>query len=299
MASFVPTSAPCRVAPLRRIHTFLESTPLCRTPSAFVPVADSSSSSATKTFFLCGSKFIKFASSQKLIFCTGNNVGTKTAVVSEMENEDKPQLFSRRLFKLHSVAAPGVALTAIAAASGNPEIMTAVSNVPLSVPVAIAMAIAMEWVARYLHGEIWHKWLYWVHESHHQPRQGSFEFNDSLSLVNAPIAIAMIYYGDRVDHGIAGQISLGLGVGMTMFGLAYILVHDGYCHRRLPVEWISKLPFMKEVRKAHLVHHGENLGEEPYGLFLGPQELEKVAERKKHLKYFWGKEKEGQSDWQV
>mmetsp|Transcript_19925 Transcript_19925/g.34281 ORF Transcript_19925/g.34281 Transcript_19925/m.34281 type:complete len:300 (+) Transcript_19925:135-1034(+) len=299
MASFVPTSANCRVVPLRDIRRVLEATSLCRVPPAGIP-ADASTSNADvkRSPFLCGIKITKFASAKSGPPCIAPKTTLmKTVVVSEMESDNKSTEPAGRPFKLLSVVSPGIALTAAAAAAGNPEIMTALSSVPLSVPIAIGMAIGMEWVARYLHGEIWHKWLYWVHESHHQPRQGPFEFNDSLSLVNAPIAIAMIYYGDRVDHGIAGQISLGLGVGMTMFGVAYILVHDGYCHRRLPLEWIGKLPYMKDVRKAHLVHHGENLGEEPYGLFLGPQELEKVADKKQHLKYFWAKQKEGKSDW--
>eukprot|EP00741_Cyanophora_paradoxa_P007717 tig00001187_g7466.t1 len=173
-------------------------------------------------------------------------------------------------FKLFSLTAPLL----LAAGSFDINSLATIGGVPLSVPITIGFAIAMEWVAQFLHGQIWHKWLYWVHESHHRPRKGPFEFNDVLAVVNAPIAIAMIWYGTKVAEGtFSGEVLLGIGAGMTMFGMAYLIFHDGYVHRRLPVQFFSRFEYFRRIREAHLVHHGESLGAEPYGFFLGPEEL--------------------------
>jgi beta-carotene 3-hydroxylase len=54
-------------------------------------------------------------------------------------------------------------------------------------------------------------------------------------------------------------------------------VHDGLVHRRFPVGPIADLPAMKRIVVAHQLHHSEKYGGVPYGMFLGPQELEAVG----------------------
>lgn len=139
------------------------------------------------------------------------------------------------------------------------------------VTAAIA-AIAMEPWAALLHGKVWHRWLYRVHRSHHEPRRGRFEANDALSGVHAPIAIALILFGCRGTPGLAREIAFGFGLGMTLFGVAYVVVHDGLVHGRLGVGFLARSRALRRIRGAHLVHHGPGEGV-PYGLFLGPAEL--------------------------
>ena len=67
------------------------------------------------------------------------------------------------------------------------------------------------------------------------------------------------------------EVVFGVGIGMTLFGVAYVVVHDGFVHGRLPLRWLGKVPLLARIRDAHRVHHGR--GAAPYGFFLGPQEL--------------------------
>lgn len=145
------------------------------------------------------------------------------------------------------------------------------------IPVALAVAAAMELWAGLLHGRFWHGVLYPVHRSHHRKRHGRFEANDALSALHAPIAIALILYGCVAAPGALREVSFGVGIGMTLFGVAYLVFHDGFVHGRLPVRWLGKVALFARIRDAHRVHHGR--GAVPYGFFLGPQELEAARAR--------------------
>lgn len=140
----------------------------------------------------------------------------------------------------------------------------------LGAGVALLVAAAMEPWARVLHGRVWHAALWGVHRSHHGRRQGRFERNDALSAAHAPIAAALVMIGCNL-HGYAAALSIGVGVGMTIFGVAYVLVHDGFVHGRLPVRFLARVAFFRRVRDAHAVHHAR--GAAPYGFFLGTREL--------------------------
>ena len=94
------------------------------------------------------------------------------------------------------------------------------------------------------------------------------------------------------------------GLGITLFGMAYMFVHDGLVHRRFPVGPIENVPYFRRVAAAHQVmsgpvsyptatnsspspagiclltalccrclqiHHMDNFQGVPYGLFLGPK----------------------------
>jgi beta-carotene 3-hydroxylase len=128
----------------------------------------------------------------------------------------------------------------------------------------------MEPWACLLHGKVWHGSLYGIHRSHHTRRTGRFELNDVLSATHAPIAAALIMVGCNL-HGPLAAAIIGAGAGMTVFGVSYVLVHDGLVHRRIPVAFLGKIPWLRGVREAHAVHHAR--GAAPYGLFLGQREL--------------------------
>jgi beta-carotene 3-hydroxylase len=136
--------------------------------------------------------------------------------------------------------------------------------------VALAVAAAMEPWARFLHGQVWHRTLWWVHRSHHGRRSGRFELNDALSAAHAPVATALVMIGCNM-HGYHAAITIGVGAGMTLFGMAYVVVHDGFVHGRLPVRFLARAAWLRRVRDAHAVHHAR--GAAPYGFFLGPREL--------------------------
>ncbi|XP_065869274.1 beta-carotene hydroxylase 2, chloroplastic-like isoform X2 [Euphorbia lathyris] len=67
------------------------------------------------------------------------------------------------------------------------------------------------------------------------------------------------------------------GLGITVFGIAYMFVHDGLVHKRFPVGPIANVPYFRKVAAAHQLHHSDKFSGVPYGLFLGPKELEEVG----------------------
>jgi len=147
------------------------------------------------------------------------------------------------------------------------------SLVAFGAGIALVVACLMEPWARFLHGQVWHRALWRVHRSHHTRRKGRFEANDALSGTHAPIAAALIMIGCNL-HGFAAAAAIGTGAGMTLFGFAYVIVHDGLVHGRIPVAFLARHGWLRRVRDAHAVHHAR--GAVPYGLFLGPSELKRA-----------------------
>ncbi|KAL5551825.1 hypothetical protein UlMin_002001 [Ulmus minor] len=141
---------------------------------------------------------------------------------------------------------------------------------------AVGSSVGMEFWARWAHGALWHASLWHMHKSHHRPRDGPFELNDVFAITNALPAIALLSYG-LFNEGIVPGLCFGAGLGITMFGMAYMFVHDGLVHRRFPVGPIADVPYLRKVAAAHQLHHSERFQGVPYGLFLGPKELEDIG----------------------
>mmetsp|Transcript_32095 Transcript_32095/g.44492 ORF Transcript_32095/g.44492 Transcript_32095/m.44492 type:complete len:355 (-) Transcript_32095:153-1217(-) len=156
----------------------------------------------------------------------------------------------------------------------------------------VGAAVGMEFYARYAHKYLWHETWMWslpeewrkewnkpfwkLHESHHEPREGAFENNDIFAVMNAVPAFGLILYG-FLNSGEWPGICYGIGLGITVFGMAYMFVHDGMIHKRFPVGPIEEVPYLKKIAAAHRIHHGEKYDGVPYGLFFGLDELEKIG----------------------
>jgi beta-carotene 3-hydroxylase len=141
---------------------------------------------------------------------------------------------------------------------------------------AVGATIGMEAWARWAHRALWHSSLWSMHESHHRPREGPFELNDVFAIINAVPAIALLSYG-FFNKGFVPGLCFGAGLGITVFGMAYMFVHDGLVHRRFPVGPIADVPYLQRVAAAHQLHHADKFNGVPYGIFLGPKELEEVG----------------------
>jgi len=151
-------------------------------------------------------------------------------------------------------------------------------SVGIWITAALVVACMMEQWAALLHGRFWHRSLWPLHASHHRKRRGHFEKNDILSALHAPIAIAFILYGCLGAPSILREVLFGVGIGMSIFGVAYLIFHDGFVHRRLPFSFLARVPLFARIRDAHRTHHAT--GREPYGFFLGPQELARARARR-------------------
>jgi beta-carotene 3-hydroxylase len=141
-----------------------------------------------------------------------------------------------------------------------------VGDVLLSVLVLVVMepltALTHRWV---MHGGGW-GW----HRSHHRPSTGRFEANDLYPVVFAGLTIAVLCVG--VFGGV--HVLVPVGIGVTAYGAAYLLLHDVAIHRRLPV-WVPGR-LLDPWRRAHAVHHRHN--DAPYG-FLAPVVPRRLRDR--------------------
>lgn len=151
------------------------------------------------------------------------------------------------------------------------------SKLAIWLVVGLSVAFAMEPWAAYLHGRVWHRRLYSIHRSHHVPQEGFWEANDIFSVLHAPPAMALILYGCLGTPGLVRELAFAVGLGMTAFGLAYMLVHDGLIHGRLPVSGLRRFRFFQRIEVAHQKHHDK--GGPPFGLFRGPTERARFEAR--------------------
>lgn len=111
--------------------------------------------------------------------------------------------------------------------------------------------IVMEGVAWSLHKYVMHGFLWSVHKDHHIPHNKKFEKNDLFALVFViPSWLFMMY-------GIMGgcDYRLYIGIGVTLYGAAYVLIHEGLIHGRIKVLANASSPFLVGLRNGHLSHH--------------------------------------------
>ena len=125
--------------------------------------------------------------------------------------------------------------------------------------------ILMEVFARLLHEYIWHGPLWFIHRSHHEESEGFFEANDIFAVFYGVLSMGMIAYGSEYSVPLCS----GIGAAIAVFGIAYLLVHDGYMHDRLPMSFLGRISFFRKLKAMHILHHRKN--QAPYGLFWAPR----------------------------
>lgn len=129
---------------------------------------------------------------------------------------------------------------------------------------AVASMVAMEFWAAWVHRVVYHGALWSIHRSHHRARRkGYFESNDLFVLLHAVAAMALLVAGPLL-----GSTALtGVGAGVTAYGVLYFLVHDGYIHGRLPLQWLDRFAFARRIKIAHEYHHTGDIHAH-FGLFF-------------------------------
>ncbi|XP_057818230.2 beta-carotene 3-hydroxylase 2, chloroplastic [Cryptomeria japonica] len=154
-----------------------------------------------------------------------------------------------------------------------------------TVLVAAVAAVGMEHWARWVHRTFWHGALWSIHESHHRPRDGPFEMNDIFTILNSIPANVLLTYG-LYCKGLVPSLCFGAGIGITIGGLAYIIVHDGLIDRRFPVGPLGDIPYLRKVAAAHQIHHADKFDGIPFGILLGPSELKNLEGGPEELEKF-------------
>ncbi len=148
--------------------------------------------------------------------------------------------------------------------------------------VTIAAFLAMEFVAWFAHKHLMHGWLWNWHEDHHKPHEktGFFEKNDRFFLVFAIPSATCYILGSVYAESLF--FLFFIGVGISIYGLTYFLVHDVYIHRRF--HWFKKLDnsYSRAILRAHGAHHSKQTKEdcESFGLLVvGKRYFGKRADR--------------------
>ena len=142
----------------------------------------------------------------------------------------------------------------------------------IAVLLALAALVLMEPITAVTHRVLFHGVGMGWHRSHHEPPRRVLEANDLFPVVFAAATIVVLSIGVWIG---AGEVLVPIGIGVTAYGAAYLVVHDVVIHRRVP--WLHVPDRLGAgLRAAHNVHH--LFGREPYG-FLAPVVPADLAER--------------------
>lgn len=149
--------------------------------------------------------------------------------------------------------------------------------------VIILAFLAMEAIAWGLHKYVMHGFLWSVHEDHHRPHNKKMERNDLFAVVFAFPSWLFMMFGimDGCDY------KLYIGIGITLYGICYVLVHDGVIHQRFNFLRYTQNAWLIALRKGHKAHHKRTNKEdgECFGMLLVPRKYFRQAKDfRKHLR---------------
>ena len=124
--------------------------------------------------------------------------------------------------------------------------------------IVLAAFASMEGVAWLTHKYIMHGLLWRLHKDHHKKESpGFFEHNDFFFLIFAIPGIAALMLGTLGGYPLLAPI----GLGITLYGMAYFLVHDIFIHQRFRLFRHTDNAYFRAIRRAHKTHH-KHIGKE-------------------------------------
>ena len=151
----------------------------------------------------------------------------------------------------------------------------------MSILVVLVTFFIMEFVAWFTHKYIMHGLLWFFHRDHHKKDHDSwFERNDFFFLIFAIPGAGSMFYG--VQSGSFFPFFY-IGLGITLYGIAYFFVHDIFIHQRFKILRRTDNVYFRAIRKAHKIHH-KHLGKEDgecFGMLLVPWKYFKESRRLK------------------
>ncbi|MFN8276936.1 MAG: sterol desaturase family protein [Chitinophagales bacterium] len=121
-----------------------------------------------------------------------------------------------------------------------------------AIAIVFTTFFAMEGVAWLTHKYVMHGFLWHLHRDHHQKDATRFlEKNDYFFLIFALPGILGLLVGVQQQF----SFWFWIGLGITLYGMAYFFVHDVFIHRRFSFLNNISWPYFKAIRKAHKAHH--------------------------------------------
>lgn len=129
----------------------------------------------------------------------------------------------------------------------------------LAIIIAITFFL-MEGVAWGMHKYIMHGLFWNLHEDHHNKQKMShsfFERNDSFFIFFSVLAMSSFF----IYSLNASPTFLGIGIGISIYGFVYFVVHDLFIHQRIKIWRNTKNRYLLALRRGHKMHH-KHLGKE-------------------------------------
>jgi len=151
---------------------------------------------------------------------------------------------------------------------------------PIGIAIFLATVLAMEGVAYAAHRWVMHGPGWFLHASHHRPREGHWELNDLYAAIFAIPSIVLLL----------GGVQLGwwpgftwIGAGIAAYGAIYFGFHDVIVHQRLPHRYVARWRYIKRIVQAQRIHHAFEAkhGAVSYGFLWAPRPAALKAELKR------------------
>ncbi|AWG23099.1 carotene hydroxylase [Flavobacterium faecale] len=145
----------------------------------------------------------------------------------------------------------------------------------ISFLITLAVFLVMECVTWLTHKYVMHGFMWYFHADHHQPKYaGIFERNDIFFVIFAIPSIVLFYLGAQAGF----NHLFFIGLGITIYGFCYFMIHDVLIHQRFKWFKNSKNKYLIGLRKGHKVHH-KHLGKEEgecFGMLFVPFKYWKI-----------------------
>jgi beta-carotene 3-hydroxylase len=122
----------------------------------------------------------------------------------------------------------------------------------MKVMVSAGLAVVgMEAFSWFIHKYIMHGPLWKIHRTHHVHDKGTFELNDLFTLFFSSLAIGLLLVGLNKGYPYA----IGAGIGISVYGILYFVVHDIIIHRRIKAFGKIHNRYLRGLAAAHRDHH--------------------------------------------
>ena len=146
-------------------------------------------------------------------------------------------------------------------------------SIIIKILIVILTFVFMECVAWFTHKYIMHGFLWSLHKSHHKIHKHFFEMNDLFAVIFSIPSILLIYLGYTYE---SYSILKYFGVGIFLYGVAYIIFHDIIVHRRIKINFKSNNKYMQRIMNAHYVHHKVHTKEDAkaFGFLFAPKKYD-------------------------
>ncbi len=122
----------------------------------------------------------------------------------------------------------------------------------MNILIVLITFILMEGLTWMTHKYVMHGFLWVLHRDHHDhDHESVLQHNDYFFIIFAVPAIILMYLGST--HQFNHLFFIGLGI--TLYGCAYFLVHDVFIHQRIKLFRNTRNPYLLAIRRAHKQHH--------------------------------------------